>query len=758
MPALMRPEPHRMQDELKAALGEAAGAPDREAAPEPAAQSPAPPAVPAASPSRVLGLAAAALTASAAAIAFGEPAILAFAGAAFGSLALLDLAWRRLPAPAAKAAKDAHDEAALDRSWERGEGAGQTAALFDALGDMFVTTTPDGRILHANGTFRAVTGCADPEGRSLGEVGIAPHLTANGLELEFGEGDGARIWTWHQAAARDPVTGEFRVHGVGRDVTADRQAGAALEAARAKAEAASRAKTRFLATVSHEIRTPLNGILGMTHLLGQTRVTPEQASYLKTVRESGHALMSLIEDLLDATSIEAGRFHLRRTECNPHELVQGICELMAAHAHEKGIEIATHVAPDVPYEFVSDPGRLRQVLFNLIGNAIKFTAEGGILVEVRRKGEQLEFSVTDTGPGLKQQDIGRIFEEFERADNSATRRHGGAGLGLSISSRIVATLGGEIGAESELGKGSRFHFTVPLECAVTTGATETVAQPLAGKVALVLAPQGPVATALVRSITELGGTAAHAAAIDELDAALASLAASGDVSDILIDRRIAASDPGLNEAASARVGAAERTLVIAPEDSRDLSVSPDPAANKWLVRPVRMRSLVSVLTARDDRADRNRASGGVTTPTLIRPSDAPTYDILLAEDNPVNALVVRTMLAREGHRVTLVENGIALVDEALERPDGKARFDLVITDVSMPDLDGGAAIEKIRAAETAEGFQRLPILVLSADGQAAHRDELLANGADGHAEKPIDPAWLASLVAMTAKAGRAARA
>ena len=756
-----------MQDELQARLAakDEASRPVKPAG-EPTVRYPVPSNASGANPSRILSLAALGLAASAAAIAFNEPAILLAAAAGLTGFVVLERVTKRRAAgrtsgrPTPAEGPDAA-ETALDRSWESGEGAGQTAALFDALGDMFVTTTPEGRIVQANATFRAATGCAQPEGLTLAQAGVEPVHAGTGLELRFATGDASRIWTWHQTAARDPATGTLRLHGVGRDVTADREAGAAMADARARAEAASTAKTRFLATVSHEIRTPLNGILGMTHLLDQTAITPEQGSYLKTVRESGHALMSLIEDLLDATSIEAGRFHLRRGECDPHDLVQGTCELMAAKAHEKGIELATHVAPDVPHAFISDAGRLRQVLFNLIGNAIKFTAEGGILVEVRRLGAALEFSVTDTGPGLKSDDISRVFEEFERADNSATRRHGGAGLGLSISARIVAALGGEIGAESELGKGSRFRFTVPLE-ADASDAGDAGATALSGKVALILAPNGPVAAALVQSIVELGGAAAHAASLAELNAALEQLSRTGKVTDILIDRRIAASDPALREAASARVGTdAERTLVIAPEDSRDLKVSPDPGANKWLVRPVRMRSLVSVLTTRDDRADRSRASGSVTgsvtTPALIRPSDAPTYDILLAEDNPVNALVVRTMLAREGHRVTLVENGNALVDEALERPDGKARFDLVITDVSMPELDGGAAIEKIRAAEIAEGLARLPIVVLTADGQAAHRDELLANGADGHAEKPVDPSWLATLVATAARPGRAAR-
>ncbi|MCB1185465.1 hybrid sensor histidine kinase/response regulator, partial [bacterium] len=186
----------------------------------------------------------------------------------------------------------------------------------------------------------------------------------------------------------------------------------------------------------------------------QTETTPEQASYLKTASESGMALLSLIEDLLDVTSIEAGRLHLRHEESNLEDLVNGVCELMASRAHEKGIEIAVHVAPEVPRMITSDIGRLRQVLFNLVGNAIKFTETGGVLIEVTREDKQLAFIVSDTGPGLKEADQARIFGEFERANNGPTRKHGGAGLGLSISARIVEALGGEIGVTSTPGQGS----------------------------------------------------------------------------------------------------------------------------------------------------------------------------------------------------------------------------------------------------------------------------------------------------------------
>lgn len=662
-----------------------------------------------------------------------------------------------MPLSAQPAAAD--DEDVIDRNWELGETTAQIITVFDALGDMYAACSMDGEIAFANEIFRKVTEISDPVGLTLSDIGIVSHDTDTGREVRFGEGESASIWVWHETAARDPESGLLYMHCIGRDVTAERLAGLELEQARERAEAASQAKSRFLGTVSHEIRTPLNGILGMTHLLDNTEVTPEQASYLKIVRESGQSLLALIEDLLDVTSIEAGRFHLRREEGDLHELVHSVTELMASRAHEKNIEIAVHIAPEVPLRIVSDLGRVRQVLFNLVGNAIKFTETGGVLIELSREDDMLRCAVSDTGPGLKQQDRDRVFLEFERADDGATRRHGGAGLGLAISARIIEALNGSISVDSTLGKGSTFEFRVPLDLPVVQASDRdnpVSGQPLSRRAVLVLAPRGPVATSLVWTVRDLGG---HAESADDLDSMISALTrlnlADRMVTDILIDRRISDQAAEMLGSAAASFGdGVERTLLIAPEDSRDTSLSPEAAASAWLVRPVRAKSLVSVLTSRDDREDRSRLTYGASGEKLARPSGETTLDILLAEDNPVNALLVRSILAREGHRVTLVENGRMLIDEAMERPDGKSRFDLVITDLSMPVLDGKTAIAMIRSREETENLSRLPIIVLSADGQAATRDELLAAGADGHAEKPVDPAWLISLVTMTARSAR----
>ncbi|WP_299865283.1 ATP-binding protein [uncultured Hoeflea sp.] len=719
--------------------------------------------------SRPLFLASTAMAAAALSVAFNAPSVLMASVAGIAVLAAMPLIRRAIGRPAERSGHldlqsnptgtgsdhDASGEHDIDRHWELGEVSSQIANLFDALGDMAATRDLDGHVLHANDVFRTATGCAAPAGLTLAATGIEPDaaVEGGGREVRLGHGDEETIWLWRECTARDPASGALVVHCIGRDITAARKAEAELVEAREKAEAASTAKTRFLATVSHEIRTPLNGILGMTHLLEQTDTTPEQSSYIRTAYESGQSLLSLIEDLLDVTSIEAGRLNLRSEEGDLEELVHGVCELMASRAHEKGIEIAVHIANDAPRRLTSDIGRLRQVLFNLVGNAIKFTESGGVLVEVSLDNDDLAFAVTDTGPGLKDEDKARIFKEFERADNGPTRRYGGAGLGLSISARIVEALGGEIGVTSTLGKGSTFHFTAPFEQAGPTDQMERHRGPLSDRAVLVIAPRGPVSTAMLWAIRDLGGHAEAAHDADSMLAALSRLNRTGaDLSDIIVDRRMADdADALLATAPTVLPDKVARTLVIAPEDSRDLEGHGAHGADAWLVRPVRRSSLENVLTRRDDREDRNRLAAKPRPPVLERASDNPTLDILLAEDDPVNALVVRTLLARQGHRVTVVDTGLKLVEEAMQRPGGTAQYDLIITDLSMPDLDGRSAIIRIRDHEEINQLQRLPVIVLSADGHASTRDDLLAAGADGHAEKPVDPEWLISLAAVTAR-------
>lgn len=527
---------------------------------------------------------------------------------------------------------------------------------------------------------------------------------------------------------------------------------------REKAESASAAKSRFLAMVSHEIRTPLNGILGITQLLAGTRLTAEQQSYVDAVRHSGHALLTLIEDLLDFSSMEAGKFYLRPEPGDVRELVGSVVELSAARADEKDIEIAAYVAPCVPGSIVVDHGRLRQVLFNLVGNALKFTEDGGVFVEVGMEREAVKFRVSDSGPGLAPADRTRIFEEFERVDNDAARRNGGAGLGLAISSRLVAAMGGSIGVESEPGKGSTFSVTVPSGAPdAAAGNRNCGAGRLSASRVLLIAPPGPTEKALVQVVRDLGGEAASASDDVSAQAAIARLtAAGGAVTDVIVDNRLAGlAAPIIERTDLRRAPDFRRTMMVTPADRAALTAASAQDFAAWLIRPIRLASLVKVL---------NRETGGLGTwleeretypevslgSAARRTAPERPLSILLAEDNPVNALLVRSALQRAGHTVQHVTDGQALVDAVCRPASHGHAFDAVLTDLSMPILDGIGAVRAIRRFERDEKRAPLPIVVLSADGQNRARVEAMECGAQDFVEKPVDPDVLLSIVERAA--------
>ncbi len=373
-------------------------------------------------------------------------------------------------------------EALEDKTWELRESEERYRSLAEAFGDLVLHRDGRGRVIFANAALMEVFGLDSGaltgnvfSPKILAETGISPDLrTPAGFaarELQLATPGGPRWFHWIDLPIRDDVTGETALRSVARDITEHKHAEHVLEQARAKAEQANRAKSRFLATVSHEMRTPLNGILGMSGLLRDTELTPEQGAYNEAIHGSGTALLALIEDMLDLTLIEAGRFEPKNEVFSPHQMVEEVCELLAARAHAKHIELASEIAPGVPEKVLSDPGRLRQVLVNLVGNAIKFTEKGGVCVQLSAAPEdpegdpvearvRLRFSIIDTGPGLEGEALSRIFDEFVQADSASTRKHGGAGLGLTISQSIMRRLGSEITVTSQPGAGSRFSFEI----------------------------------------------------------------------------------------------------------------------------------------------------------------------------------------------------------------------------------------------------------------------------------------------------------
>lgn len=627
-----------------------------------------------------------------------------------------------------------HAERHHDRAWEQSETAAVAAAIHDILRDIVLVRSLDGRIIRANAVLSDLVGIADPIGLTCTRIGLDIHteVLPHHYDVKIAAPGGTRIYAWHDITVRDPVTGELAIHSIARDVTEERKAETQRELALSKAEVESEAKSRLLATVSHEIRTPLSGILGMSHLIGQTRLTAEQKNYLAGIRQSGHALVQLVDDLLDFSTIEAGRFQLRPSEEPIRPLLEGVVEMLSPRAHEKGIEIGSFVSAEVPPVILFDGPRLRQVLYNVIGNAVKFTATGGVFLETTIEPDHLAVKVTDTGPGMTAEEQARVFEAFEQA-GGASQRRGGAGLGLAISARILREAGGALTLESRPGRGST--FTIRMPAALTLAATGGRAGPLRGSSVFLYAPDGPVARALQRTIETLGGTCRHVGTLtDALEFAKGDAAT---LTDIIVDNRLSgefrrelADLPALSDRRIRRV------YLVNPEERTGRALGNGEGYDAWLIRPLRERSLVEVLRGRMKGIEVRDAIND-NRPVLSAPAVEPVSQprkmgrILLAEDDPVNAMLVRSMLAKAGFEVSVVDS-FPLLLSALDAPGGRPH--LIITDLTMPGGEGADVLRRITCEE-----MTVPVVVLTAEGRRGLHEELISCGAAAVLVKPAEP-------------------
>jgi two-component system sensor histidine kinase/response regulator len=650
----------------------------------------------------------------------------------------------------------------VSRKWA----ADELEMFFRLSADLLCVASLDGYFLRVNPAWAHVFGYDDatlkaspfldfvhPDDRASTVEAVSVLTTGTRLinfENRYRARDGSYRWLEWTAA---PFVDQGVIYAAARDVTDRKRADEALkessahlqhlvtelDVARKTAEAAAAAKGEFLANMSHEIRTPMNAVIGMTDLALRTRLTSQQREYIRTANQSAEALLSILNDILDLSKIEAGRLTLDHVPFGLRDTVEDAVRLFAPRADEKRLELACHIPPDVPEALVGDPGRLRQVLINLVGNAVKFTDAGDVVVEVQAKhvtdaAATLEFTIADTGIGIAPDKQWTIFGAFVQADSSTTRRFGGTGLGLTISADLVERMGGRIWVTSEEGRGSQFRFVATFGIQTERRAeTRPSAANLHDLRVLVVddnATNRIILEELLRSwrmdptVVDSASTALAALDTGVRDGRAFELvltdAMMPDVDGFALARQIAA---------DARLASAKVIMLTSSGVVPDGEGGGERALAAQLTKPVKQSDLLdAILTAFGAPIARRTDD----QPSLRSAGDVP-LQILVAEDNPTNQKLVRLLLQQEGHEVTVVPNGHAAVASSAAR-----EYDVILMDVQMPEMDGFEATAAIRQRERDTGAH-VPIVAMTAHAMTGDRERCLAEGMDAYLSKPLRP-------------------
>ncbi len=614
----------------------------------------------------------------------------------------------------------------------------QAGASSDIVRELIVVCDSAGVIRFVSQSFACFFGASTESwhGRAFspGDNAAAPGQPAR-YRTEARAGDRAFIVDWTETVLAGgerlyvgaPQSAARAVARDGEDAeTAAPASSGASPAAETAGEPEPDPKLQLLATMSHEMRTPLNGILGMTSLLLDTALEPNQRAYAESVRESGVSLLALINDLLDYSKIEAGRLNIGRAPFSPQALVQSIAELLSPKAADKGIEITAFVDSTVPAELYGDEARLRQVLINLVGNGLKFTDRGGVGIEARLVSRtdnvaELAFSIRDTGIGIPEDKQTAIFDEFTQGDSSGKRE--GAGLGLAIARKIVRAMGGEISLESTLGEGSAFTFTVTLDCMANAQSS-----PAPFTTPVIVATRSSVlARSLELQLDAIGAetviaVTTPAAALEAIDAHPGAV--------LLCDIYIAG-----ESAQPLSKKAARSYVLLSPLARGRINELREAGFDGYFIKPIRQLSLHKQLT---EDAEETPA------PEEEKPADAKpkekSYRVLLAEDNQINAVLATTIIRRAGHQVDVAPNGRAAIEAAKT-----GEYHVILMDMHMPEMDGLEATRRIRRLDGP--MRRAPIIALTANAMAADRQKCIAAGMDDFLSKPFEPQDLTKLLA-----------
>ena len=653
-------------------------------------------------------------------------------------------------------------EALKDIQWELRENETRYRDLLDNQADVIMRRDAGGRLTFVNQAFCRHFGLERSTvlGRGFDPVvlagekpeplgpGSALHRQRYMQQIETAGGPRWFEWEEHAVPVGDGAIPEVQCHG--RDITERLRAEADLKEARKQAEAANRAKSRFLAAMSHEIRTPMNGILGMTSLLRDTELTPEQQTYTHAIGRSARTLLALIDEILDFSKIEADKLKLATGPLGIDECVQGVVELLAPKAYEKGIDLAWAIDPSLPKVLLGDEVRIRQIVTNLVGNAIKFTDSGGVLVTVRHTGRRLAdagevevaIAVDDTGMGIAPEGLSSLFNEFEQTEEAVRRRQGGTGLGLAISRRLTRAMGGDIVVSSTTGSGSTFTATLRLKRTSDPNHVEEHGDAAAMPAQhVLLALDRRIESHALRLTLEGAGIPLEEAPTADVPSMIAAAARAGEpFTKLIVDGRMGRESAAqlLAAARAAEPRGVQGVVVLERSAKADFGPFRASGFDTYLVRPVRPRSVLTHLGANPEPPEPLQTAPEAERQLTFR--TAPS--VLLVEDNDINALLARRMLEKAGCAVHHCVNGREAVD-AFERVlTGQCRaYDLVLMDAHMPVLDGLEATRAIKgmyARRTGGTREPPPIIAVTANAFEEDRRRCLAAGMDDYLAKPFD--------------------